>query len=36
MAGAKHLTLPGGATISLQALRAAHERFLPDWMDATG
>ncbi len=36
MAGPRHLTLPGGATISLQALRAAHERFLPDWMDATG
>jgi phosphoribosylformylglycinamidine synthase len=34
--GAKHLTLPGGATISLGALRAAHERFLPEWMDATG
>ena len=32
----KHLTLPGGATISLDALRAAHERFLPDWMDGTG
>jgi phosphoribosylformylglycinamidine synthase len=35
-AGPRHLTLPGGATISLPALRAAHERFLPDWMDATG
>jgi phosphoribosylformylglycinamidine synthase len=34
--GAKHLTLPGGATISLSTLRAAHESFLPAWMDATG
>jgi phosphoribosylformylglycinamidine synthase len=33
---ARHLTLPGGATISLSALRAEHERFLPAWMDATG
>ena len=31
--GGKHLTLPDGATISLDTLRAAHERFLPDWMD---
>jgi hypothetical protein len=29
------LTLPDGGTISLQTLRAAHERFLPLWMDAT-
>jgi phosphoribosylformylglycinamidine synthase len=35
-AGAKHLTLPGGATISLGALRGAHERFLPAWMDGAG
>jgi len=35
-AGAKHLTLPGGATISLSALRSEHERFLPAWMDAAG
>jgi phosphoribosylformylglycinamidine synthase len=34
--GVKHLTLPGGATISLDALRAAHERFLPAWLDGTG
>ena len=34
--GAHHLTLPGGATISLDALRRAHERFLPSWMDGTG
>jgi len=32
----RHLTLPGGATISLSALRAEHERFLPALMDATG
>ena len=35
-AGGGHLTLPGGATISLAALRSAHERFLPAWMDSTG
>jgi phosphoribosylformylglycinamidine synthase len=34
--GARHLTLPGGATISLDALRQAHERFLPAWMDGAG
>jgi len=34
--GGKHLTLPGGATISVDALRSAHERFLPAWMDAAG
>jgi phosphoribosylformylglycinamidine synthase len=34
--GIHHLTLPGGATISLEALRRAHERFLPAWMDGTG
>jgi phosphoribosylformylglycinamidine synthase subunit PurL len=33
--GGKDLTLPDGGTISLEALRAAHERFLPLWMDAT-
>ena len=27
------LTLPDGGTISLEALRAAHERFFPPWMD---
>ncbi len=33
--GAGHgLTLPDGTTISLQALRAAHEAFFPSWMDA--
>ncbi len=26
------LTLPGGATISIDTLRAAHERFFPEWM----
>ena len=34
--GGAHLTLPGGATISLDALRRAHERFLPAWMDNAG
>ncbi len=28
-----HLTLPDGTTISLAALRAAHEAFFPAWMD---
>ena len=32
--GRDHLTLPGGATISVDALRRAHERFLPAWMDS--
>ncbi len=27
-----HLTLPGGVSISLAELRAAHERFFPAWM----
>ena len=27
------LTLPDGHTISLKMVRAAHERFFPDWMD---
>jgi phosphoribosylformylglycinamidine synthase subunit PurL len=30
--GGTHLTLPGQAPISLDELRAAHERFFPDWM----
>jgi phosphoribosylformylglycinamidine synthase subunit PurL len=33
--GGRGLTLPGGATISLAVLRAAHERFLPEWMEGT-
>jgi phosphoribosylformylglycinamidine synthase len=33
--GGKDLTLPDGGTISVEALRAAHERFLPLWLDAT-
>ena len=28
-----HLTLPDGTTISLKALRAAHDAFFPAWMD---
>jgi phosphoribosylformylglycinamidine synthase len=28
------LTLPNGATISLETLREAHDRFFPAWMDA--
>ena len=32
-AGGEDLTLPDGDTISLAALRAAHERFFPAWMD---
>ena len=31
---AAHLTLPDGLAISLTALRAAHERFFPAWMDS--
>ncbi len=31
-----HLTLPGGATISREAVQRAHERFLPAWMDNAG
>jgi hypothetical protein len=27
------LTLPDGGTISVRALRAAHERFFPSWME---
>jgi phosphoribosylformylglycinamidine synthase II len=34
--GGRDLTLPDGATISLDALRRAHERFLPAWMDEAG
>ncbi len=34
--GGQDLTLPDGGTISVQALRAAHERFFPAWMNATG
>jgi phosphoribosylformylglycinamidine synthase II len=34
--GGQDLTLPDGGTISVKALRAAHERFFPDWMEATG
>ena len=33
MAGGTGLTLPGAQTISLGALRTAHERFLPEWME---
>ena len=32
--GGRDLTLPDGGTISVETLRAAHERFLPLWMDA--
>ncbi len=34
--GGRDLTLPDGATISLEALRTAHERFFPALMDGTG
>ena len=33
--GGQDLTLPDGGTISVAALRAAHERFLPLWLDGT-
>ncbi len=33
VSGGTDLTLPGAQTISLGALRAAHERFLPEWME---
>ncbi|HET8997825.1 MAG TPA: AIR synthase-related protein, partial [Acetobacteraceae bacterium] len=33
--GGQDLTLPDGGTISVAALRAAHERFLPMWLDGT-
>ncbi|HYZ23503.1 MAG TPA: phosphoribosylformylglycinamidine synthase subunit PurL, partial [Rhodopila sp.] len=31
--GGQDLTLPDGGTISVKALREAHERFFPTWMD---
>ncbi len=31
--GGQDLTLPDGGTISVRALRAAHERFFPSWLD---
>ncbi|HEY4043744.1 MAG TPA: phosphoribosylformylglycinamidine synthase subunit PurL [Rhodopila sp.] len=31
--GGQDLTLPDGGSISVAALRAAHERFFPSWMD---
>jgi phosphoribosylformylglycinamidine synthase II len=31
--GGQDLTLPDGGTISINRLRAAHERFFPSWMD---
>jgi phosphoribosylformylglycinamidine synthase subunit PurL len=34
--GGQDLTLPDGGTISVRALRAAHERFFPSWMDGIG
>jgi phosphoribosylformylglycinamidine synthase subunit PurL len=34
--GGQDLTLPDGGTISIKALRAAHERFFPSWMDGNG
>jgi phosphoribosylformylglycinamidine synthase II len=34
--GGRDLTLPGGATISLDVLRRAHEQVLPEWMDGSG
>ena len=34
--GGQDLTLPDGGTISIAALRAAHERFFPSWMDGNG
>jgi phosphoribosylformylglycinamidine synthase II len=33
--GGQDLTLPDGGSISIAALRAAHERFFPAWMDGT-
>jgi len=33
VSGGQDLTLPDGGTISVQALRDAHERFFPAWMD---
>jgi phosphoribosylformylglycinamidine synthase subunit PurL len=34
--GGQDLTLPDGGTISIGALRTAHERFFPAWMDGPG
>ena len=34
--GGQDLTLPDGGTISVRALRTAHERFFPSWMDGDG
>jgi phosphoribosylformylglycinamidine synthase len=33
--GGQDLTLPDGGSLSIAALRAAHERFFPAWMDGT-
>ena len=33
--GGQDLTLPDGGTISLAALKTAHERFFPSWMDGS-
>jgi phosphoribosylformylglycinamidine synthase len=33
VSGGQDLTLPDGSTISVQALRDAHERLFPAWMD---
>jgi phosphoribosylformylglycinamidine synthase subunit PurL len=33
--GGQDLTLPDGGSISIAALKAAHERFFPSWMDGT-
>ena len=33
--GGQDLTLPDGGTISIRALRMAHERFFPSWMDSS-
>ncbi|MDR3531603.1 MAG: phosphoribosylformylglycinamidine synthase subunit PurL, partial [Rhodopila sp.] len=33
--GGQDLTLPDGGTISINALREAHTRFFPSWMDGT-
>jgi phosphoribosylformylglycinamidine synthase subunit PurL len=33
--GGQDLTLPDGGSISIAALRAAHERFFPAWMDGS-
>jgi hypothetical protein len=31
--GGQNLTLPDGGSISIAALREAHGRFFPSWMD---